>query len=136
MSVVNALNTALFSRLAGGTALVNTLGGTFIYYQQAPDNADRPYVVWSYQAGQQENVTPSKMFNELVYIRGYSDNQAQAGTIDAQINTLMDGYAFSATGHTNFWTARESEFSMFDVLPDSTKVYMAGAMYRVRLSKD
>jgi hypothetical protein len=135
MSALTALNTAIYSRLAGGTALTTTLGGTAIFYQLAPDNRARPYVVFSYQAGNSENLTPSKMYNELVYIRGYTNNQAQAGTIDAQINALIDGYGFSASGFDNFWTAREMEVALVEILPDNTKVYNAGAMYRIRLSK-
>jgi len=135
MSVLNPLNTAIYSRLSGGTALTATLGGTFIYYQIAPDNRARPYVVFSYQAGNSENLTPSKMYNEMVYIRAYSNNQAQAGTIDAQINALIDDYVFTPSGYDNFWTARETEVALIEVLPDNTKVYNAGAMYRVRLSK-
>lgn len=135
MSSVNALNTALHSRLAGGTALVATLGGTNIFYQIAPDNQPRPYVIFSYQAGNEENLTPSRMHNEIVYIRGYSDVQAQAGTIDAQIDDLVHGFVFNPSGWSNFWTARETEIALVEILPDNKKVYNAGAMYRIRLSK-
>ena len=46
MSAYNALNTGIYSTLSGGTALTTALGGTAIYYQQAPDEAALPYVVW------------------------------------------------------------------------------------------
>lgn len=135
MSSVNALNTALYSRLSGGTALTTTLGGTHIFYQIAPDNQPRPYVIFSYQAGNEENLTSRRKHNEIVYIRGYSNNQAQAGTIDAQIDALVHGFTFSPSGWENFWTARETEIALVELLPDNTKVYNAGAMYRIRLSK-
>jgi hypothetical protein len=135
MSATNALNTAIFSRLAGGTALTSVLGGTAIFYQMAKDNQTRPYVVFSYQTGNEENLTPSRMKNEIVYIRGYSNNQAQAGTIDTLIDSLIHGYQFTVTGYENFWTARETEVSLVEILPDNTKVYHAGAFYRLRISK-
>ena len=47
MSVFNALNAGIYTTLAAGTALTGALGGTAIYYQQAPEAAALPYVVFS-----------------------------------------------------------------------------------------
>ncbi len=56
---MNALETALYNTLSGGTALTALLaGGTAapsIYNQQAPDEAAFPYVVFALQGGGDEN---------------------------------------------------------------------------------
>ncbi|MFA5376891.1 MAG: DUF3168 domain-containing protein [Dehalococcoidia bacterium] len=134
MSVFNALNTGIYSALSGGTALTGALGGTAIYYQQAPDGAALPYVVWNYQGGGDENITQSRMKNLLVYVRGYAASPAQAGTIDAYCDTLLHGKAITVTGWENFWTAREEDISIVENPPDGAPVFSAGGIYRIRLT--
>jgi hypothetical protein len=134
MSVVNALNTAVYSVLSANATLTTLLGGTAIYYQQAPDNAALPYVVFSHQAGQPDNTHGHDMRNQLVFVRGYSGTVTQAGSIDLICGTTLHRRSLSVTGYTNFWTAREQEFSMIDNEPNGEKTYMAGAYYRVRLT--
>lgn len=134
MSVFNALNTGIYSTLSAGTALTTVLGGTAIYYQQAPDGAALPYVVWNYQGGGDDNLTQSRMKNLLVYVRGYAASPALAGTIDAYCDALLHGKTISVTGWTNFWTAREEDISLVENLPDKTRVYSEGGVYRVRLT--
>jgi len=134
MSAFNALNTGILSTLSGGTALTGALGGTAIYYQQAPDGAALPYVVWNYQGGGDENITQSRMKNLLVYVRGYAASPALAGTIDAYCDALLHGKTISVTGWSNFWTAREEDISLVENLPDKTRIYSEGGIYRIRLT--
>ena len=114
MSVTNALNTAIYSVLSGNAALVSLLGGSAVYYQQAPDNADLPYVVFSHPAGQPDNTHGNDMRNQLVYVRGYSGTVAQAGSIDLHCGTTLHRRSLSVSGYSNFWTAREQEFNLID----------------------
>ena len=134
MSAFNALNTGILSTLSGGTALIGALGGTAIYYQQAPDGAALPYVVWNYQGGGDENITQSRMKNLLVYVRGYAASPALAGTIDAYCDALLHNKTISVTGWSNFWTAREEDISLVENLPDNTRIYSEGGIYRIRLT--
>lgn len=136
MSIVNALNTTIYSKLTGGTALTALLAGTTsIYYQQAPDNATMPYVVFSHQAGGPENINPSDIRQQLVYVRSYATNQALAGSIDAQCSTLLHKQNWNVSGYTNFWAAREEDlFPPPQQLPNNEFVYSAGGLYRVRFT--
>lgn len=135
MSVFNALNTAIYGKLSAGTALTGLLGGTAIYYQQAPDKAAVPYVVWSYQSGGYENLTPREMWSGLAWVRVYAATPALAGSVDIQIHALLHEKALTVTGWTNFWLVREADFENVETLPNDVKVHMAGGMYRIRLSE-
>jgi len=135
MSIYNALNSAISSTLSGGTALTTALGGTAIYYEQAPDNTPLPYVIWSYPAGGDENMTSNRMKNMVAYVRGYASKADQAGTIDSYCDALLHGKALSVTGWSNnFWSAREEDIAYVENLPDKTQVYSAGGYYRFRLT--
>jgi hypothetical protein len=136
MSVKNVLNTAIYNKLTGGTALITALGGTAIYYQQAEDQAEKPFVVWSYQAGGDENDTANRTKNLVVLVRSFADTSKQAGEIDKLVDDLLHLQPLTVTGWTNFWLARESEVSLIENLPNVEKSYMEGALYRVRLDQN
>ena len=136
MSAYNALNAAVYSRLSADAALGSLLGGTVgkVFYQQAPDNYAYPYVVFDWQAGGDENLTPSRMKNMVMHVRGYNTTGAAlAGTIDARLDTLLHNYTFTVVGWTNFQTMREEDISIVENPPDGEKVFHAGGLYRVRL---
>jgi hypothetical protein len=144
MSVDNVLNTAIYNQLSGGTALVAALGGNRaslgnkppIFYLQAPDNEPKPYVIWSYQAGGDENITPNRTNNKIVLVRSFASAPAQAGTIDALVDGRLHMQTLNVTGWTNFWLARETEVTLVENLPNVEKSYMSGAMYRCRLDQN
>ena len=140
MSVFNVLNTAIYSQLttagAAGTALTTALGGSAIYYLQAPDNEPRPFVVWSYQAGGDENATSHRSKNIVLLFRSFADTPEQAGTIDALVDACLHLQAFTVSGWGNFWTARETEVNLVENLTSGEKVFMAGGLYRTRLEQN
>jgi hypothetical protein len=133
MSVFNACNAGVFTKLAGGTALVGSLGGTAIYYLQAPEGAALPYVVFSLQAGGPLNVNPSDMRDEVYFVRAYASTPGMAGTIDAQCSALLHRQALSVSGYTNIWTARESDLALVENPPSGRPVFMAGGLYRIKI---
>jgi hypothetical protein len=135
MSVFNGLNAAMYTTLAGGTALTNLLGGTFVYYQQAPDEKAAPYLIYNFQGGGYEPITPKDMWNGLYFVRGFSPNAATAGSIDAQAHALLHKKTLNVAGWTNFWLVREQDMALVENLPNGKKVYMAGGMYRIRLGQ-
>lgn len=135
VSAYNALNAGIYSKLTGGTALITSLGGTAIYYGQAPDDANLPYVVWSYQYSAPDNMTPRESTQQVVYIRAYAGAAAQAGTIDGLICDLLHKGSVTASGWNNFWIARETEFAYPEVDEAKVTTWTAGAYYRVRMDK-
>jgi hypothetical protein len=68
----NALNATLYTALSSRAALGTLLAGTAaVYFEQAPDDATLPYVVYSYAGGAgHENQTQHETVDELVYVRG------------------------------------------------------------------
>jgi hypothetical protein len=134
-TTLGLLNAALYSRLSGGTALTGLLAGTAsVYNGQAPDAAPFDYVVFSCQGGGPENITPSRMEDITLFVRGYSKKGAAAAdAIDAQIDILLHGKPLTVPGWTNFWVMRESYLVGTDALPNTVKVWMSGGLYRARL---
>lgn len=136
MSVFNLLNSALYARLAGGTALTGALGGTAIYYQMAPDAQPLPYVVFSYQSGPTEpQRTRHRDPEALVYVRAYAANPALAGTLDALIDARLHAQPLTVTGYTNYWLGRTQSFAGVEGDPAEQKTWNAGAVYDIRLDK-
>ena len=133
MSLYNALGSAIYSRLSGGTALVAALGGTAIYNTIAPDTAGYPRVVFSYITGGPENVTPSDNRTQIIQVMTWSDSLSEAGSIDALVSALLHRYALSVTGYTTIWCARETEYTQVDIPPNADPIYGVGADYRIRL---
>ena len=133
MSVYNALGSAIYSRLTGGTALIAALGGTAIYRTVAPDTAGYPRVVFSHVTGGPDNITTSDNRTQIVQIMSWSDNQSEAGSIDALVSTLLHRYSLSVTGYTVWWCARETEYSLVEIPPNADPIFGVGADYRIRL---
>ena len=134
---MNEIGSAIYETLQG-TALTSLLAGTTsIYHLQAPDQATLPYVVFSTQAGGDENQTPKRRKNLIMYVRAYSETSAgNAGSIDAQVDTLLHGQTLSVSGWTNFWCNRAQDLESIDNQPSGEKVWMQGGFYRVRIEKN
>lgn len=135
MSVYNALNAGLYGKLAAGTALTASLGGTFLYYQQAPDGAPLPFVVWNYQGGGPLNLTPSDLREMLVTVQAYAATPAQAGTIDGHVSALLHHGTITVTGYDVLAIWRESDLASVYNPPNGATEYSAGAVYRVVLDE-
>lgn len=133
---MNALDSALYLRLQG-TALTSLLAGTTsIYHIQAPGTAVLPYVVFNIQGGGDTNDSPHRVKSLVVNIRGYSGvSAAQAGSIDAQIDSLLHLSPLTVTGWSNLWLAREVDLETVETLPNNSQVWMAGGLYRVEVEK-
>ena len=130
-----ALNTAIYSRLNGATALTALLSGTTaIYALQAPEGAALPYVVYNIQGGGDTNETANRVKDLLVFVRGYATTNARAGSIDAAIDTALHYVPFTGvSGWTNIWLAREQDLELVENPPTGSQVFMNGALYRVVL---
>lgn len=135
---MNVLDSAIYSKLQTTSGVTSLLAGTTsIYHMQAPKDASYPYVVFSIQGGGDENLTANRTKNLVCFIRAYSGvSAAQAGSIDAQIDTALHLNPLTVSGWTNFWMAREQDFENVENEPDGQKIFMAGAFYRTRLDKE
>lgn len=128
------IEAALFNKLAAGTALIAHLGGTAIYADIAPNNKALPVVVFRYQGGGDENMTPGGQRNLMYTVRAMSYSKAQAGTIDGDVYGLLHNATLSVSGYTNFWTAREESVNFAEVDAGGSVIYHRGAMYRIRVT--
>lgn len=138
MSAFNALNVAMLNKLAVGTSLTALLssGSTSLYYQLAPDEAGLDYVVWNWQGGGDDNTSPHRTKNLVLYARGYSSvGPKRAGEIDAQLDALLHKQSLSVTGWNNFWLMRERDVSQVEIDTANVKTWMAGGMYRTRIEQ-
>jgi hypothetical protein len=133
---MNAISSAIYSTLTTGTALTSLLAGTTSVYKDiAPDDAAYPYVVFNLQGGGETNETPSRAKNVIYFIRAYSKTStASVGNIDTKIDALLHGKTLSVSGRVNYWTSRETELENTEVLSNGDRVYMAGALYRIRIN--
>lgn len=132
---MNVLNQSIYNKLAG-TAITSLLasGTASIFSLQARDNAPLPYLVYSIQGGGDENLTPHRTKNIVLFIRAYSQvSEAQAGSIDAQIDAAMHLQTLSVTGWSNFWTAREEDLTAVNILDNGNKIWMSGGFYRIKI---
>lgn len=130
-----AMGTALYSRLAGGTALTTALGGTAIYGDQAPDNATPPYVVFSHQSGVVEVDTADDGRDDIWFVRVYADTRAGANHIDGLLSDLLHRQTLTVSGWSVYWLVRELQLSLLDNLPNGERRFMAGGNYRIRLTR-
>ena len=130
---MNEFWSALYGRLAGGTALCALVGGTAsprIYYLQAPESTTPPYVVFSQQSGTEPNDSPHRVKDTLISVRGYSKNSLEAGNIDTEVDNLLHMQPLTITGWQTIWLAREQDIELVENAPSGSAVYMAGGFYR------
>lgn len=132
------LNAAIYTRLGTTTAVTSLLanGSTSIFALQAPESAAYPYVVYSVQGGGDVNDTQRRLKNLVLFIRAYGTVNAQAGSIDAQIDTALHLAPLSnVSGYTNIWLARETDLETVENPPTGSQVFMNGGLYRCLMNQ-
>lgn len=136
MSLPVDLWSAIYTKLNGTTAVKNLLAAaTAIYHASAPDNASFPYIIFNVQAGGPQNITASDLRDNVYNIRAVSStSMKQAGDIDTAISAALHDGTLTVTGYTNFWLRRETDFAFSQILPNGTKAYISGGLYRIRLT--
>lgn len=110
----------------------NTDAGTRIYYLIAPDNPTFPYIIYDYVNVGDDNKSPHRAKNAVMFIRAYAETITAADTIDGQVDTLLHNQELTITGWSNFQTIREDGFSFVEIDDPKRKIYMSGANYRIR----
>jgi putative Mn2+ efflux pump MntP len=133
---MNAVDTALYSTLAAGTALTTLLGGTAIYNGQIPRDKTLPAVVFSLASGVEDNMTPVRT-NRLIYnVQGVATSLNAAGALADAIDDLLHGVELSIVGYGNFWTARETVIAYQELDPAGHIIGHAGGEYAIRVDRE
>lgn len=131
---MDGVNSAIYSRLSGGTALVSMLGGTAIYHEAAPDGAALPYVVYSQVSGVINNDSANMVRYPSYFVRGYSTSNITAHQIDAACEALLHHATLTVSGWTNIHTLKDEDISNTEILGNNSRVYMAGGYYTIQLA--
>jgi len=131
---MNEVDTAIYERLAATAGLTSLLtgGSEALFHIQAAEGAVHPYCVWNLQGGGDTNETRHRIKNTLRFIRAYSsESAAQAGSIDAQIDTALHLVPLTISGWTNLWLAREADLETVELDPSGRQIWMQGGLYRL-----
>jgi len=131
---MKVVDVGLTSKLAGdGTLVAMLTDGTAIYQDQAPPGTARPYVIFGWAGGGNENINPSELLNFVYSVKGVSDVLETASDIAARVKTVLHKQSITVVGYTNFWLNAEGELRLTEVAPDGDPIYHRGAFYRIRL---
>lgn len=130
-----AMGTALYNKLAGGTALITALGGTAIYADQAPDSVSLPYTIFSHSGGGPDTRAATTIRDNTWFVRSYASTKAEAANLDGLTDALLHKQSLSVSGWSNIWLVRELDQALVENPPNGEKIYMCGGIYRVKLSQ-
>ncbi len=138
MSAFNVLGAGLYSKLAGGTALIALLhaGSLSIYNTDAPYEAIYDYIIFNVQGGGDTNDSPHRVKDLEVQVRGYTQiGMARAGTIDMQVDALLHRQTLTVSGWLNFWLVRTQEIQLVEYDEANHPIYSCGGLYDVKIEK-
>lgn len=134
---MNALDAAVYTKLntSGVTSLL-AAGSASLFALQAKEGAAFPYVVWNIQGGGDDNLDARRTKDIVLFIRAYSQvSKAQAGSIDAAIDTALHLGTLSVSGWSNYWMAREEDLAAIEYPPNNQPIFMVGGFFRVVMQK-
>lgn len=139
MSAVGAAYAAIRARLAGGSEL----WGTRVYADLAPDNAKRPFVMYTFMGGGERNRLVGVADASLVVaVRVVADTLAQAFDGSARLAELLDdaglfdGVAdMQPTGWYITTSSVEQHIHLMELV-DGVRVYHAGFQLRLTMEKE
>ena len=134
-----AIRRALYGVMAGDTTL-NALLGTpptgfakSLYYQQAPQGAGFPYVIFQHQAGTPAYAMAERAYeNDVWLIKGVdrSTNADPVDTIASRLDALLTDGTLSISGQTQLYLRRESDVSYQETV-DGVRYLHSGSLFRL-----
>ena len=138
-----ATRRAVYGKMAGDTTLNNLLGtpasgfSKSIYYEQAPQGAGFPYIIFQKQAGTPRyamtaTAGTAAMDDEVWLIKGVDRNQ-DADPVDniaSRLNALLTDGTITISGKTQLYLRRESDTDYAEV-SDGVRYLHAGSLYRL-----
>jgi hypothetical protein len=138
--MIDAFYSALYTRLAAGTALTALVGGTTspkIYHNQAPEDVDPPFLVYTWMGGGYTHETPGVWADGVLMVMAFSEvDQKSAGAIAQAVFNLLDRQPLTVTGWGNPALFAEAPHVQEDVTDESgITTYQCGDEYRIMLNK-
>lgn len=133
-----ATRRSLYGKMAGDTTLNNLLAtpptgfAKSIYYQQAPQGASFPYVIFQQQSGTPRYGLGARAFDDSVWLVKGVDRSTDADVVDAiatRLDTLLTDGTVTISGHTPLYLRRESDVTYAEV-SDGVRYLHAGALFR------
>lgn len=131
---------ALYGKLAGDTTLNGLLAsppGTYsksIFYEQAPEGAAYPFVIFAKQAGTPTETLgdPSALESDVWLVKAVdrSASADTAETIQARLISLLNDASLSISGATHLYLRRESDVD-YPETADGVLYRHAGALFRL-----
>lgn len=137
MSVFNALGSAVYGKLSGGTALTALLAGaTSVYNVAPPFEAAYDYVVFNVQTGNEENDSAHRVKDITLQVRAYSTALNRAGSIDAACDVLLHRQALSVSGWVEIFTPqRIQDIEIIEYDESDRPIYTRGGLYELKIEK-
>ena len=129
---IGALEEALFTRLSDPA--LEASGATGVYNRIAPQGAAPPYVIFQWQGGGDENMTPKRARNTLYAVQALAGTLDDAEAIDAAVDGLLHLQPLTVPGWSHFWLAREGDIAYQEVDPAGRPIFHSGGVYRIRIS--
>lgn len=131
-SPVTALETALYSKL-NVSAITNIATGG-VWNKLAPQGTSLPYVVYQWQGGGDDNITPTRGRNLVYTVKALAADADTAESIDEQIDIALHYQTLTVSGWTNYRMCREGDVN-YSEMELGVPVFHIGAMYRIEVSK-
>lgn len=139
------MEAAIYQRASTTNAVTALLAAAdAIYNPEAPEDAANPFVIFSKQAGSDDNDNPHRA-RQLVYLikgvvgdvqgTGASKTLKDAGAIDDALDAAFHKQLLTVTGWTNFWLVREQDIRYQEDAPGGRRYYHAGGLYRLRVAQ-
>lgn len=134
-----AVRRAIYGKLSGDTTLTNLLGTAApgytksIYYQQAPEKAGFPYVVFSKQSSTPRYALGGRLYdNDLWLIKAVDrrDTADGADAISSRLDALLTDASLSISGKTQLYLRRESDVD-YPENSDGVVYHHAGSLFRL-----
>ncbi len=137
MSAFNAVASAVYAKLASGTALTALLSGgsASIYSLEAPFDAAYDYVIFNVQSGAEANDSAHRVKDVSLQVRAWSTSQARAGTLDSLCDALLHGGSLSVTGWVTLWQVRSTDIELVEYDEASRPIYTRGGLYDLKIEK-
>lgn len=135
-----AVRRALYGKLAGDGTLTGLLAAPVagyaqsIYYQQAPQGARFPYVIFSKQSGLPRETfgLPSAFETDVWLVKGVDQSESAdtAEAIQARLAALLNDANLSISGRQTMYLRRESDVD-YDEVDDGEQYRHSGSLFRL-----
>lgn len=127
---------ALYDKLAAASG-VTDLVSTRIYWDQAPEGATLPYIIFNLNSGGPVAAQYGKDdIDQMVTIVGVSTLQATVLSIADAVKTALHRERLTLTGWTDWAETRLQSPISYVENEDRKQYHYAGGLYRVRLVED